>query len=98
MLNEKWIETFDKLESFTNELEKATSYPALQEFKSLWRIMKSVQLKHTVDLPEAYVQKLDFMVNRLDIREVGPSSFTVQEAVKVLESFCVTCSVDPDLF
>lgn len=98
MLNEKWIETFDKLERFTNELEKAKSYPALQEFKSLWRIMKSVQMKYIVDLPEEYVRKLDAMVSRLDIKEVNPSSFSVQEAVKVLESFGVTCSVDPDLF
>ncbi|MCY1290576.1 hypothetical protein D9M70_397300 [compost metagenome] len=98
MLNEKWMQTFDQLESFTAELERAKSHQAIQEFKSLWRIMKSIQMKFIPDLSEEYVRKLEHMVVRLDIKDVTPTAYTLEETIEVLYGFYTTCSIDPDLF
>lgn len=97
MIKAIWAETFEKLEGFTIELEKAKSTVALVEFKPLWRIMKSIQLRHVPDLAEAQMRKLDKLVQRMEIREVEPSSFTEAEAVGLLQRFCTTCSINPDL-
>lgn len=97
MLNIKWMETFDNLERFTNDLERAKSHRAVNEFKSLWRIMKSIQLKHVTDITEEYSRKLDAMVERLDIKDVTPTTYTLVESIEILFGFYSTCTVDPEL-
>lgn len=93
-----WMETFEKLDSFTNELEKAKSHSALQEFKPLWRIMKSIQLRYLKDIPEVTAKQLAKRMESLGIRDVAPSSFTEAECEKLLSRFNYTCSIDPDSF
>lgn len=98
MIKEIWVETFYKLEDFTDRLEKAKSHSAIQEFKPLWRIMKSIQLKHVPDVPDELAVKLERIVNGMDIRDVAASAFSEVEATEILQNFSNTCSIDPDSF
>lgn len=98
MIKEKWENTFFKLEEFTNQLEKAKSHSAIQEFKPLWRIMKSIQLKFVPDLNEELAVKLERIIKTMDIRDVSASAFSEVEATNLLQNFSNTCSIDPDMF
>lgn len=80
------------------ELEKVKSHSALQGFKPLWRIMKSIQLKYLPTPPEDVAVRLGRMLDILEIRDVEQSAFSEEEAVKLLTSFGITCSIDPDSF
>jgi hypothetical protein len=91
------MQTFDQLEKFTAELELVKSQHALQEFKSLWRIMKAIQLKYIPDLPSDYAVKQDAMLARLDIKDVEPTEYTTEQTIQIMEGFYSTCTIDPDL-
>lgn len=98
MIDKTWHNTFLQLERVTLELEKTKSYLGLSEFKPLWRIMKSIQLRYVPHLADDVACKLDLVVQRLEIREVVPTSYSEEEAVGVMERFGFTCEIDPDLF
>lgn len=98
MIEEIWYETFQELDSFTQELEKVKSYAALEQVKPIWRILKSVQLKYVPMLKPEVQKRLEQITQRLSIREVAPSAFTTDEAVSLLGRFALSCSIDPDHF
>ena len=98
MLEKIWYETFQELDSFTQELEKVKSYAALEQVKPIWRILKSVQLKYVPMLKPEVQKRLEQIMQRLSIREVAPSAFTTEEAASLLTRFGMSCSIDPDHF
>jgi len=98
MIANLWHETFSQLEEFTKELEKVKSHVALVEIKPIWRILKSIQLKYVPDLNNEVVDRLNKMVQRLDIREVAPSAFSEPEVRTLLTRFKESCGIDPDMF
>lgn len=98
MVAQVWNDTFDKLESFTHELEKVKSYVALAEIKPLWRIMRSVQLRYLPQLDDDRQRRLEKMIERLEIMEVTPTAYSEEAARTMLGNLGYSCSIDPDSF
>ncbi|MNC46222.1 hypothetical protein D3C75_952310 [compost metagenome] len=98
MVAQVWNDTFDKLESFTHELEKVKSYVALNELKPLWRIVKSIQLRYLSDIDETRGSRLEKMIERLEIRDVTPTAYPEQAAEQLLTNLAYSCAIDPDSF
>jgi hypothetical protein len=91
MIKQLFNDTFDEMEGFTQDLEKEKSVTALIEMKSLWRIMKSVQIKYVKDLDEERLIRLDRIVARLEIKDVVATAFSEHEVVGILTGFKDTC-------
>lgn len=91
MIKQLFQETFDEMEGFTQDLEKEKSVIALNEIKSLWRIVKSIQMKHVKDLDDERLTRLDRVVVRLGIMDVVATDFSEKEAADILTGFKDTC-------
>lgn len=95
MIEKVWYDTFAKLEQFTHELEKTKSHSALSELKPIWRIMKSVQLRYIPVVEAGVSVRLDQAVTRLEIRDVAPSAWTAEGAIRLMRNLNMSCSIDP---
>lgn len=91
-------QTFEDFLTFTRELEKAKSYPALREIAPMWRVIKSIQLKHVPSLDEEVETKLEHLLERLEIRDVVATSFSEDDATRILVRVGISTTIDPDLF
>ncbi|QTH80426.1 hypothetical protein PA10_00228 [Pseudomonas phage pPa_SNUABM_DT01] len=98
MVAQVWNDTFGKLESFTQELERVKSYVALSELKPLWRIMKSIQLRYLPVLDEDLSRRLEKMIEKLEIQDVTPTAYSEDAARTMLGNLGYSCSIDPDSF
>lgn len=96
MVSELWVSTFLKLEEFSSELERLHPYSSTMELKPLWRIIKSIQLRYVPTPDPTIEERLDRMVNRLEIVGVGSSGLDEHEAVDFLRNIMTTCTVNPE--
>lgn len=96
MVRELWVSTFLKLEEFSSELEKAQPYSRAMELKPVWRIIKSIQLRHVPDPDPSIKERLDRTVKRMEIVSIASSGLNEAEAIAFLRNIMTTCTVDPE--
>lgn len=89
-----WGLTFRHLLSFTETLERSHHFAALASVKPLWRILKSIQLRYVPTLADDDQQLLERTLDRLNVVDVAPSTFTEKEASALMVSFGSTCALE----
>ncbi|MNP89112.1 hypothetical protein D3C85_15120 [compost metagenome] len=91
MIQTLFDEAFDEIEGFTHDLEKEKSSNAINEMQSIWRIVKSIQLRYRPDLDPDRLSRLDRLIGQMGIGHVAETSFTEKEARTTLNRFKDTC-------
>lgn len=91
MIRKVFEDAFDEIEGFTQDLEKEKSFGALQEMKSVWRIVKSIQLRYCLDVDPDRLSRLDRTIDRLEIQAVAETDYSEKEAELTLRRFKDAC-------